>query len=221
MGNNYLNLTQTFNGHDYEVTAMVYKSEISLTYPQKIKNVGNFDNDYKVLIPSEEIRYFCFKNSIINTIPELILEINDNEFALTWLLKGQNLRLYFKIKTQNDDIIENEWIIKNYETIENTAQSIVYKVYCELDCAIPLNTICEYATSYELEDPNGADGFEKAHEIAFKILQEYNFKYYVTESKSNPRFAIPNSHYVKFISYQNMTVLNAVKYLLSVGCRII
>ena len=37
MGNNFLNLLHTYNGCDYEVTAMVYKSEITLTYPQKIK----------------------------------------------------------------------------------------------------------------------------------------------------------------------------------------
>lgn len=38
MGNNYLNLKKSFNGCDYEITAMIYKSEITLTYPQKIKN---------------------------------------------------------------------------------------------------------------------------------------------------------------------------------------
>ena len=59
---------------------------------------------------------------------------------------------------------------------------------------------------------------EKAHNIAYKILNEYGFNYYSEESKSKARFFIPNSHYVNFITYQNMTVLNAVKYLLSVGC---
>ena len=81
-----------------------------------------------------------------------------------------------------------------------------------------MNNICEYATSFELEDPNGKDGTEKAHNIAYKILNEYGFNYYTEEAKTKQRFFIPNSHYVNFITYQNMTVLNAVKYLLSVGC---
>ena len=137
---------------------------------------------------------------------------------MTWLLKGQNTRLYFKLKTPNDEVFENEWVIKNYETLENTPKSVVYKLFCELDCTIPLNTICEYATSTELKDENGIDGNERAYEIAVKILKEYGFNYYTAEAQEKPRFMLPNSHYVKFITYQNMTVLNAVKYLLSVGC---
>ena len=128
------------------------------------------------------------------------------------------MRIYFKLKTPNGEVFENEWVVKNYETLENTPKSVVYKIFCDLDCVMPLNNICEYATSFELEDPNGKDGLEKAYDIAYKILNEYGFNYYTEEAKTKPRFFIPNSHLVKFITYQEMTVLDAVKYLLSVGC---
>lgn len=97
--------------------------------------------------------------------------------------------------------------------------SITYHVSCELDNCIPLNTTCEYSTVSDLSTTN--DQLENPYQIAKNILSQASYKLYPTETfengKSIPtKYALPFiNDYISFITDQNMSVIEAVDYLLS------
>jgi len=218
---NILNEFQIFNNEKYQIQTEIYVSNVTLTSPQDIKKSID-TKDEGIVIPSESITYFSYENSIVDIIPTFTIEVLDDGFSLTQYLKAQNLRLHFKL-TKHNDALDNIWIIKDYDIINVTKDAIHYRIYCELDCAIPLNTICKYATSCSLE---GAvcENYENPYEMAKKILIQNNFQYYPLTKKDekgnevDTRYQLPScSNMIHFITSQNQVTLDAVKYLLARG----
>jgi len=155
----------------------------------------------------------------------LEIEIKDDNFDLTYLLITQNTLFKLIIKLPTGELISNNWIVKNYETLENTPNFIVYRVFCDLaNPALALNSYCFYATASELTDGTHNDEiyFEKANDIIYNILinDSYNgIRFNYSEYIKN-NCDLPASAPVQFITSHNMTKLNAIKYLLSVGVGI-
>ena len=137
------------------------------------------------------------QNTCIHLNVERLLDNNSNEDAVT----DQKLDLTF--------------IVTNYKILNFSQESITYEIDCELDTSILLKRICEYATTPE--NP------ENPLDIAYSILKNNLYPLYQTEINGNDNSKIKTRWYppnvdtlVNFITYQNMTISDALKYLLSI-----
>lgn len=208
---------QTYNGDTYDVYVFMYNSDISLSAPDLI----NRDNG--ILIPTDSILYMMFENSIENFVPQAEFHIHDDGHAISNTLKAQNCRIHVSIqKSGGDELVELAltFIVKDYHIAEVNMDHIEYKVMCELDNAIPLNTICEYATSCDLNNDN--EQMENPYKIARNILIQTGYKLYPLTRKDEhgqdvmTKFDLPYTNdYCHFITYPNMKTIDAIRYLFS------
>ena len=74
----YISNRQTYNNQEYEVTLLLYNSNITLTSPASIVT----NDEESVLIPTEEITYIMIENSMIDIIPKAEFEIIDNRIFI-------------------------------------------------------------------------------------------------------------------------------------------
>lgn len=218
-----LNFSKTFNNESYNVALSIYSTNLTLTSPSNM-----LDDKDAMPIPTENITYMMFENSIVDIIPVAEFEILDHDFILTSKLKTENTRIKCSImKTGGAKVKDNPfeliWIVKKYDILNMSPTSIHYKIRCELDCAIPLYTICNYATMQDLA--NDVNSGENPYTIIRNILTSVNFKLYPEMIKDEHgvevrgRYSPPSCNTkINFISNQNMYTIDAVKYLLSVAC---
>ena len=142
-------------------------------------------------------------------------------FLLTSKLRKENIRLRLIISKGNSNIsLDSIWIVKKYDILNFATSSIQYKIWAELDCAIPLYTTCHYATSNDLY--NDVDGGENPYSIIKSILNNVGFKLYPDISidengnEIRNRYSPPStSNKIHFITNHNMYAIDAVKFLLS------
>lgn len=214
---------KTFNNQTYEVILKVYSVDVTLSSPHTIET----DDSKSLLIPAEALTYIMFENSIVDIIPKAEFEIIDDGMVLTSKLKAENTR--FKLTIVKDGGGGNEnvsfdliWIVKKFDILSISSTSIHYKIWCELDCAIPLYTICNYATENDLN--NDIKGGENPFKIIRSILMNVGLPLYPEMSKDASGTMVKNRYSppscqtkVHFITNQNMFAIDAVKYLLSVA----
>lgn len=216
--------TRTFNNQTYDVLVKAYTTDVTLTSPQ---NIVNDDKDV-ILIPTENVTYIMFENSIVDIIPKAEFEILDEGFALTSKLKAENTRIQTTIVKDGgatggeNTTIDTIWIVKKFEVLSVSLTSIHYKIWCECDCSVPLYTICNYATQKDLY--NDVDCGENPFKIIRSILTNSGLSMYPDASKDDGgtlvrnRYSPPSCNSkVHFITNQNMYSLDAVQYLLSVA----
>ena len=211
-----ISFSKKYNNADWHVKLLIYNNNISLTSPDQIEETNGS------MIPPESILSIQIQNSIIDFVPTVVFQVIDNKYAITNYLKNQNCKLILllsrPLQKQNDNEKSNDMtlstIVKEYDVINFDNESITYRISCELTNAIPLNTLCEYATK-EPENP---------YEIAYKILKNCGYSLFPIETKSEKgtilqtKYCLPSTDYkCNFITNQNMTVLDAIKYLFSAG----
>lgn len=211
-----ISFSKKYNNADWHVKLLIYNNNISLTSPDQIEETNGS------MIPPESILSIQIQNSIIDFVPTVVFQVIDNKYAITNYLKNQNCKLILllsrPLQKQNDNEKSNDMtlstIVKEYDVINFDNESITYRISCELTNSIPLNTLCEYATK-EPENP---------YEIAYKILKNCGYSLFPIETKSEKgtilqtKYCLPSTDYkCNFITNQNMTVLNAIKYLFSAG----
>lgn len=78
-----INNKKNYNNQEYDVTLLLYDSNITLTSPGSIET----DNKKAVIIPTEEITYIMIENSIIDIIPKAEFEIVDNRIFINIKIK--------------------------------------------------------------------------------------------------------------------------------------
>lgn len=210
---------QTYNNQSFEVYMFIYNSDISLSAPDLI------NRDNSILVPTDEILYMMFENSMDGWVPKAEFEIQDDAHALSNSLKAQNCRIHVSIeKSGGDEMVKFSltFIVKDYHVIEATQERTTYKIYCELDNAIPLNTICEYATSCDLIVDNEQP--ENPYKIARNILIQTGYKLYPLTRRNDKGQEVPTRYdlpytneYLHFISYPNMRTVDALYYLFGHG----
>ena len=83
---------QTYNNQTYDVWMFIYNSDITLSAPDLINNENG------ILIPTDEITYIMFENSIDDFIPKAEFQIKDDSHAISNRIKAQNCRIYISIK---------------------------------------------------------------------------------------------------------------------------
>ena len=112
------------------------------------------------------------------------------------------------------------FIVKDYKILNATSEYTQYHIFCELDNAIPLNTLCEYATSCDLNNDNEQP--ENPYKIARNILTQVGYKLYPLTKKNDQgqdvptKFELPYTNdYCHFITYPNMRCVDALYYLFS------
>lgn len=211
-----ISFSKKYNNADWHVKLLIYNNNITLTSPDQIEESNGS------LIPSESILSIQIQNSIIDFVPTALFQVIDNKFAITNYLKNQNCKLILLLSRPIQGLNENgktndmtlSFLVKSYDVINFNNESITYSISCELNNSIPLNTTCEYATK-EPENP---------YEIAYKILKNYGYNLFPIETKSEKnvvlqtKYCLPSTDYkCNFITNQNMTVLDAIKYLFSAG----
>lgn len=213
---NIASYKRTYNGSEYEMIFSIRTNDISLTAPDLIIN-----NDQSYIIPTENVTYLMIANSMTSFVPNATFEIKDDMNAITNYLKAQNCRIQVFIK--KDPLIFNlTFLVKNYTVLDITQNSTEYRIETELDNCIPLNTICEYATSCSLDSDN--EMMENPYEIIKNILAQVNYKTFPTEKigkngeNINSKYSLPYTNEVcHFITYPNMRAIDAIKYLISYG----
>jgi hypothetical protein len=218
-----LGTARTYNNENYDVLLKVYTSDITLTSPSDIES----NDDNCLLIPAENLSYIMFENSIVDIIPKAEFELLDEGFALTSKLKQQNTRFRTIIKKDGGSPQENIsldlfWIVKKFDILSISTNGIQYKIWADLDCAVPLYTICQYATENPLH--SDTSGAENPFKIIRSILLNSGFALYPdggvdsSGNKIKNRYSSPSCQTkVNFITNQNMYTIDAVKYLLSVA----
>ena len=93
-------------------------------------------------------------------------------FLLTSKLKKENLRFRLIIKKGVSGVqIDTFWIVRKYDILNFATSSIQYRVWADLDCAVPLYTTCTYETSNDLY--NYVDGVENHYKIIKSILHNF------------------------------------------------
>lgn len=211
-----ISFSKKYNNVDWHVKLLIYNNNITLTSPDQMEETNGS------LIPSESILTIQIQNSIIDFIPTALFHVIDNKFSITNYLKNQNCKFMLLLSRPIQGLIENgktnemilSFIVKSYDVLNFDNESITYSISCELSNSIPLNTICEYAT----KNP------ENPYEIAYKLLKNYGYSLFPIETKSEKnviiqtKYCLPSTDYkCNFITNQNMTVLDALKYLFSAG----
>lgn len=83
---------QSYNNQTFETWMFIYNSDITLSAPDLISN------DVGVLVPTDEILYMMFENSIDDFIPKAEFEIKDDAHAISNKLKAQNCRIYISVE---------------------------------------------------------------------------------------------------------------------------
>lgn len=211
-----ISFSKKYNNADWHVKLLIYNNNISLTSPDQIEETNGS------MIPPESILSIQIQNSIIDFVPNIVFQVIDNKYAITNYLKNQNCKLILLLSRPIQGINPNEksnnmtlsTIVKEYDVINFDNESITYRISCELTNSIPLNTLCEYATK-EPENP---------YKIAYTILKNCGYSLFPIETKSEKgiilqtKYCLPSTDYkCNFITNQNMTVLDAIKYLFSAG----
>ena len=115
--------------------------------------------------------------------------------------------------------------MNNVEIRRFTAkQEITWGVFGDLDNAVALNTICEYATTCDLESDH--EKRENPYKIARNILTQVGYKLYPLEQFDDngaeipTRFSLPyTNEYCHFITHSDMKAVDALYYLLSYAVR--
>ena len=69
---------KTYNNQEYDISLLLYNSNITLTSPTSIE----MNDEESFVIPTEEITYIMFENSIVDIIPKAEFEIIDNRFFI-------------------------------------------------------------------------------------------------------------------------------------------
>ena len=210
---------KTFNRQAFEIFMFVYNNDISLSAPDLINNEGAVD------VPPGNITSMEFENSIDNMIPTATFQIQDNGHKITNRLKMQNCRLFISVKTAGGDEViyyNLTYLVKNFNIISTSIEFTQYIIYCELDNAIPLNTLCEYATSCDLNNDNEQP--ENPYKIARNILTQVGYKLYPLTMKDEKGQDIPTKYdlpytndFYHFITHTNMKCIDALHYLFSIA----
>lgn len=211
-----ISFNKKYNNVDWNVKLFVYNNTITLNSPDQM------DDKNGSIIPTESILLIQLENSISDFIPRAIFQIIDNKFAITNYLKSQNCKFLLfmsrPVQETNPNAKTNDitlsFLVDHYDIVNFNSDSITWKVNCVLNNSIPLNTLCEYAT----KDP------ENPYEIAYKILKNSGYELFPIETRSEKntiiqtKYHLPSTDYkINFITYQNMKVIDALKYLLSAG----
>lgn len=112
------------------------------------------------------------------------------------------------------------FLVRDYKILNATNEYTQYHIFCELDNAIPLNTLCEYATSCDLT--SDSEQPENPYRIARSILTQVGYKLYPLTKRDGAgkevptKFGLPyTNEYCHFITYPNMRCVDALHYLLS------
>lgn len=158
-------MIKVYNNNSFDISLFIYNSEISLTSP------GQDDISNSCMIMPDDILYMAFENSIESMVPTAEFQINDRSHAISNRLKAQNTKINVVIHPpaiSETQFINLTFIVNEYHVLETTPERTVYRILCDLDNAIPLNTTCEYATSCRLD--KDAESMENPYEIARKIL---------------------------------------------------
>lgn len=217
---NPLKFTFPYNGEIYRMTFVFYNDDISLSSPDKITN------DEDVLGISEQFGYIKISNSMASWTPKIELEINDDYLSVANYLKMQNTRINVIIGKNEESKGSYEmnlnFIVTGFKLSEKeqTASKTTYKVFGELDTAIPLNTQCKYATACSLETDN--EQMENPLEIAKSILQQVGYRTYATNQTGPNGSPVPTKYDLPytnerchFITSTDMTCKKALEYLFS------
>jgi len=208
---------KSYNNNTYSVNVYIYNDDISLSAPDLITNEASG------LIPPASILYIMIENSLDGFIPRAELEFKDDAHALSNKIKAQNCRMHINIrKSAGDEIVTYNltFIVKDYKILNASSEYTQYHIFGELDNAIPLNTLCEYATSCDLSNDNEQP--ENPYKIAWSILTQVGYKLYPLTVKNEDGKEIPTKYelpylndYCHFITYPNMRCIDALKYLFS------
>ena len=83
---------QSYNNQTYETYMFIYGDDVTLSSPDLIAN------DSVVVVPTDEITYMMFENSIDDFTPKAEFEIKDDGHALANRLKAQNCRVSVTIE---------------------------------------------------------------------------------------------------------------------------
>lgn len=214
-----LNNNKKFNGTSWKFDVYIYNSDVIQENFQ-----SNESDSLKAdsFIPTKNILYFSIDNSISELCPKAMFKIVDPQYGVSNKIRRQNTFLKVEIEKLMDDAsdepsdqkINLTFLITDYKIVSFSEESITYEIMCELDLSVLLNKTCEYATNPEKP--------ENPLNIAYEILKQVNYPLYQTEVKvdnsiKRTRWYPPVSDTeINFITYQNMTVKNALKYLLSI-----
>ena len=75
------------------------------------------------------------------------------------------------------------FIVKDYHIVDISEEFTSWRILCDLDNCIPLNTVCDYATSKDLD--RDRDIGENPYEIARSILQQVGYKLFPLTKSDN------------------------------------
>lgn len=214
-----LNNYKKFNGANWKFDLYIYNSDI-VQEKFQVNESSGLQPDSLVL--TKNILYFAIENSINEFSPKALIKVIDPQYGITNKIRRQNTFIRVQLERMLDEGAESitdqkidlTFLITDYKVVSFTDESITYEIECELDTSVLLNKTCEYATN--------PDEPENAINIAYNILKSVNYPLYQTEinvdnSKKRTRWYPPQSDTdISFITYQNMTVKNALEYLLSI-----
>ena len=217
-----LNNSKIYNSGNWEIKLYIYNFDL-IEELYTIDKAKSMTADSMVI--SRNILYFSIDNSIDDFVPKATFKIIDNQFAISNKLRRQNTCIHLNVErlldnNSNEDAVTDQkldltFIVTNYKILNFSQESITYEIDCELDTSILLKRICEYVTTPE--NP------ENPLDIAYSILKNNLYPLYQTEINGNDNSKIQTRWYppnvdtlVNFITYQNMTISDALKYLLSI-----
>lgn len=214
-----LNNNKKFNGAIWKFDVYIHNSDI---IQEKFMSNESASSKPDSFIPTKNILYFSIENSIETCCPTALFKIVDPQYGVINKIRRQNTFLHVMLermideqaKDIQDQKIDLTFLIVDYNIVSFSEESITYEIKCELDVAVLLNKLCEYATTPEYP--------ENPIDIIYNILKQINYPLYQTEtnvngSKKPTRWYPPDSNtLINFITYQNMSVKNALKYLMSI-----